>query len=144
MSKYKPLSDFLASHGADSWTTGFDGLERILGGALPKTAREKAAWWDNDPEAAKPHAKAWLDQGFQAEALDLAAGEVTFRRRRPLDEPAAEPDATAHEAMAAAGAQYEKAKAVDAAKKVGVVAAALGVLGGVGLLALRLVGKRKA
>jgi hypothetical protein len=147
MSKYKALSNFLADHGGDSWKVSFDHLESLLGISLPRTAREKASWWENDDSSPKPHAKAWLDQGFRTSALDMAGGEVTFVRHRAVGETAAqpgrEPDPTAHEVMAAAEAVYEREKAAETAKKVGIVAAALGVLGGVGLVALRLLGKRK-
>jgi hypothetical protein len=86
MSKYKALSNFLADHGGDSWKVSFDHLESLLGISLPRTAREKASWWENDDSSPKPHAKAWLDQGFRTSALDMAGGEVTFVRHRAVGE----------------------------------------------------------
>ncbi len=141
MSKYKPLADILGGHVHDSWKVTFDELEKALGFALPKTAREKADWWRNDHAAPKPHAKAWLEAGWLAEAVDLAAGHVTFTRRPATLQVA--PDPTAHEVMAAAEAEYEKSRAVATAKKVGVVAAVVGVVAaGVGLIAARVLGRK--
>jgi len=140
MSKYKPLAEFLGGHAPDQWSISFDALEKTLGFSLPKAAREKAGWWSNDEEAPKPHAKAWLDAGWRADPVDLDAARVTFRRGLAKIEVA--PDPTAHQVMAAAGAEFEKVKVVEAAKKVGVAAAVVGVLAGLGLVVKGLLGRR--
>ena len=147
MSKYKPLADFLAAHTPDQWRVAFDDLEKTLGSALPKTAREKAGWWSNDDAPAKPHAKAWLEAGWLAHKVDLAEAVVTFMRAPKPDAAAPEmaaPDPTAHVVMAAAEAEFEKTRAVETAAKVGVAAAVVGVLAGVGLLVRNLLGRRSA
>lgn len=158
MSKYKPLSEALGERGDDRWTLKFEDLEKQLGFSLPKAARERAGWWANDETEPKAHARAWLDRGFRAEALDLKGGEVTFVRHRPIGdarEPALAPgapvaaagsasnDPTAAEVMAAADKAYGRDRAAEAAKKAGIVAAAVGVLGGAGLLIARLIGRRR-
>jgi len=140
MSKYKPLADFLGGHVPDSWKVGFDELETTLGFSLPKTAREKSSWWSNDAASPGPHAKAWLESGWLAEAVDMAAGHVTFRRGAPAIDPA--PDPTAHQVMSAAEAAFEKDRVVDTAKKVGVAAAVVGVLAGIGLMVRTALGRR--
>jgi hypothetical protein len=156
MSKYKPLADFLGGHVPDEWRVSFEELERTLGFSLPKAAREKAGWWSND-DAAKPHAKAWLGAGWRAEVTDPGTGEVIFRRGEPRPAKAPDPaasdytplqsaasDPIAPEVMAAAGAAFEKSKAVDTAKKVGLAAAVVGVLAaGVGLAVKTVMGRRK-
>ena len=141
MSKYKPLADFLGGHVPDTWKVSFDELETTLGVALPKAARANAAWWSNEVDGAKAHAKSWLDAGWQA-AADLAGGHVTFTRGAPPLSVA--PDPTAHEVMAAAEAAFEKTRAVETAKKVGIVAAVVGVVAaGIGLVATQFRGRKK-
>ncbi len=146
MSKYKPLSDFLSGHKPDTWRTTFDEVEKTLGAALPKTAREKAAWWDNGGDPPKLQAKAWLDHGWTVSKVDLTAGAVHFKRAASSiqSKPAAPaPDPTAREAMTAADTVYELTRAADVAKKVGLAAAVLGVLAGAGVLARNLLGRRR-
>jgi hypothetical protein len=149
MSKYKPLTEALAGRTDDRWTVRFEELEKHLGFALPKAARERAAWWANEEVEPKPHARAWLDKGYRTEALDLKGEEVTFVRHREVGgaeptEASKAPDPTAHDVMAAAEAVYVRDKATETAKKVGIVAAVLGVLGGAGLVAARILGRRRA
>jgi hypothetical protein len=147
MSKYKPLAEALDGRADDRWTVRFEELEKHLGFGLPKAARERAAWWANDETEPKAHARAWLDRGYRAEALDLKGEEVTFVRHRPVGDAAPDtpkaPDPTAHEVMAEAEAVYARDKATETAKKVGLAAALLGVAGGAGLLVARLLGRRR-
>ncbi len=129
MSKYQPLAAFLAAHAPDTWKASFAEVEAALGSALPKMAREKAAWWW---EAEKPHANAWTAAGWAVDHLDLAAQTVTFRRHAP--------PRTAAEVMSAADAAYGRVKAADTARKVGLLTAAVGAVGlalGAGLSLLR-------
>ena len=97
MTKYKPLSDRLASHQADEWTPTFAEVEEVLGFSLPKTARAKT-WWAN--ESAKPHARAWTGSGWEVATVDPVTGNVTFRRSGPAGQVRAK---LAGAAMAGAG-----------------------------------------
>jgi len=57
----------------------FSEIEKILGAALPRSARSYAAWWANDPTPNR-HSAAWLTAGWETEEVDLASEAVTFRR----------------------------------------------------------------
>ena len=73
MSKYKPLSDRLSSHGAPEWRASFAEIEEVLGFPLPKTARSGQSWWGDDK-------RAWRDHGWRADDIDHDGGYVTFKR----------------------------------------------------------------
>lgn len=60
----------------------FTDVERILGRALPMSARRYRAWWANDAGGTHSHAAAWIDAGWRVDAVDLAAGTVRFTRTR--------------------------------------------------------------
>ncbi|MET0272682.1 MAG: hypothetical protein ABW360_06795 [Phenylobacterium sp.] len=106
MSKYQRLSEHLAAHAGREWRTSIDEVDDLLRGALPKTARSGVAWWANDP--AKPHAKAWLDRGWQVRDVDPKAGTVIFLK---ADAPKAKPAAKKAGAKAAPKAAAAKPKA---------------------------------
>lgn len=143
MSKYQPLSDRLAAHGADEWRTTFEEIEKLLGFPLPKTARAGKAWWSNASD--KPHVRAWTAHGWEAHDLDQALGAITFRRTggaagggdvltspAPQPEPAPEPSA--------------EPAASQAPRKLGMAAAiggAAAVVAGLGALAVRAFLKRR-
>lgn len=73
MSKYKPLSDRLSSHGAHEWRASFAEIEEVLGFPLPKTARSGQSWWGDDK-------RAWREHGWRADEIDHDGGYVTFKR----------------------------------------------------------------
>lgn len=77
MSKYNPLSARLAGHAGPEWRASFAELEEVLGFPLPKGARTSKAWWKN---ATAPHARAWIEGGWEAVDIDHAGGLVTFRK----------------------------------------------------------------
>lgn len=58
---------------------GFAEIERVLGFALPASARKHQAWWSNSRHG-HSHAAAWLDAGWRTSDLDLIGQRVTFRR----------------------------------------------------------------
>jgi hypothetical protein len=61
----------------------FDEIERLLGENLP-ASRQFLAWWSNNP-ANNPMTKEWLAAGFQTESVNIAGGNLVFRRvREPL------------------------------------------------------------
>jgi len=87
-SKYQPLADFLASFERVEWRPTFVEVEQVLGAPLPKAARAKEDWWE---AADTPHARAWLNVGWEVERADVEEKLVSFRRRAP-DAPAETPE----------------------------------------------------
>jgi hypothetical protein len=81
MGKYAPLTTHLRSLGVDSWTASFAELEKILGFALPPSARTYQAWWQ--PGGSHTHARGWTDAGWKVEKLDLPRSWVTFVPAEP-------------------------------------------------------------
>jgi hypothetical protein len=130
MSKYAPLSARLAAHPDPIWRASFGELETALGFALPKAARTNRGWWK---EGAGAHARVWTDAGWAAEAVDLAAGHVTFRRAGAAIEapqPAKAPVALGDEPAIVASLERPK-------WHMALVAGGLAVVAGVGALAIR-------
>ena len=82
--KYRPLFDYLASHGGDRVNVGFFEIDQMVTGGLPKSASAQRGWWSNSP--ARVQAKAWLAAGFQVANVDLAATTVRFERRDNVGE----------------------------------------------------------
>ena len=77
MGKYDRLSEHLAAWPTDEWRASFAEVEKVLGSALPKTARTGRAWWANDPE--KSHSGAWAAQGWEVGDVDHAADRLVGR-----------------------------------------------------------------
>lgn len=83
MTKYAPLSSFLAGLDSAKVRLGFEEVETLLGASLPKSASDYQAWWANDPTHSQ--ARAWLEAGWHTENLDLTERKVEFVRvRKPL------------------------------------------------------------
>lgn len=78
--KYRPLYAALVENRTADPTFSFCEIERILGLALPASARRYSAWWRNDASSGHSHARAWLS-GRQAQ-VNLGRGTVVFRRDR--------------------------------------------------------------
>jgi hypothetical protein len=81
MSKYSPLSSWLAGQGVNLVHTNFEQIETIVGFKLPASARAYPQWWENDPKHVQAYA--WLTVGFQTENLSFTAETVDFVRRLP-------------------------------------------------------------
>jgi DNA-binding transcriptional regulator YiaG len=79
-SKYYPLYNYLRQSGQDEVTLTFAAIETLLGDRLPPTARAQRAWWSNRGRGAV-QAVAWLEAKYHVDDLDLAAEQVTFRKR---------------------------------------------------------------
>jgi hypothetical protein len=79
MSKYFPLQEFLQNSDKTTVTLTFQEIERILHASLPHSASNHSAWWANDTTQ-HPHAKAWLEAGWQVESPTEAIRQhqVTF------------------------------------------------------------------
>lgn len=99
--KYEALKRHLESRFAlGDRRMRFAEIEKLLGFALPASARKHQAWWSNTRHG-HSHAAAWLDAGWKTTDLDLASQAVTFV-----------PDNT--QGMAESGAPFDHAKAAPA------------------------------
>jgi hypothetical protein len=78
--KYETLRTFLASQRQSHLRMSFDEVAKAAGTKLPASAYRYPAWWANDPSGGHVQASAWLDAGFRAEQVDLAAKRVVFVR----------------------------------------------------------------
>ena len=54
MSKYAPLSEYLAASGSQSVTLSFEEIEAVLGFPLPKSASYRA-FWENSVHVQAKH-----------------------------------------------------------------------------------------
>jgi hypothetical protein len=82
MSRFEPLTQFLQNQPGSAVRLSFAQIEQIVGFKLPAVAQQERAWWSNSREGED---KAWLAAGFLSEEVDLAAGELTFRRDTLVD-----------------------------------------------------------
>lgn len=78
-SKYAPLGDHLRAQRAQEVPMSFADVERIVRRPLPPSARRHRPWWSNNARNSVM-TKVWLEAGFKAEAVDLEAERVVFRR----------------------------------------------------------------
>jgi len=88
MSKYDPLTAFLRQQPYQEVLCGFGDLEKILGFALPSSARQHRAWWSNNGSN-NVMTRAWLNAGFRTRDVDMEKQRLTFER---LDGAAPKPD----------------------------------------------------
>ena len=79
--KYARLATFLAAQSADAVTLTFAAIDALLGTPLPASAYLRS-WWLNTGRW-RPQVRAWLDIGWQVQALDLRERRVTFARQTP-------------------------------------------------------------
>jgi|WetSurMetagenome_2_1015567.scaffolds.fasta_scaffold66442_3 hypothetical protein len=79
MSKYDPLTSFLAGDGSDEISMSFAQIERVLGFPLPPASRAHRAWWSNNASNSVM-TKAWLAAGYVSEQVDMAGERLTFRK----------------------------------------------------------------
>ena len=77
-SKYDPLYDHLANNPETVIALSFSEIERILGFALPASARRYQAWWANEREGTHSHARSWLEASYGTQGVDLNAQTVRF------------------------------------------------------------------
>lgn len=79
--KYRPLYEHLLrrhQEGYASWRASFEEIERIIGAALPPSARTQPLFWGNlrQPRRAST---AWWKAGWEASGLNMEAETVLFR-----------------------------------------------------------------
>ena len=60
MEKYQRLGEYLTEQQGDCCTLPFVKIEEIIGGSLPRSARNHRAWWANDET---PSTSTELDAG---------------------------------------------------------------------------------
>lgn len=82
MSKFEPLTSFLRSLPNDERRMTFGEVERVLGFALPPSARRHRPWWSNNPHNSAM-TRAWLVAGFHTEQVDMAGETLVFRKGPP-------------------------------------------------------------
>lgn len=80
-SRYEPLRRFLSAHEGETVRMSFREIERVLGFALPPSARQYQAWWANDSKHSQ--AKSWIGAGTKSGQVDIAGQSVTFTRAMP-------------------------------------------------------------
>lgn len=79
-SRYDPLRLYLIDRAEPVVRLTFAEIERILGVALPRSARQYRPWWANEEAGTHVHARAWLDAGRRTANVDLNAETVEFVR----------------------------------------------------------------
>jgi len=79
MSKYEPLTQFLAAQRTEEVSMSFSEIERVLGFRLPEKASGIRAWWSNNPSN-NVMTKAWLAAGFVTERVDMGSRRLVFRK----------------------------------------------------------------
>jgi hypothetical protein len=75
--KYATLAEYLRGRLSGTVTVSFEDVAEIVGG-LPRSALNHRAWWANDESHAQ--GRAWLQEGWRVEAVDLEAARVTFQK----------------------------------------------------------------
>ncbi|MFN3548069.1 MAG: hypothetical protein ACK4U0_11325 [Mesorhizobium sp.] len=79
MGKYSPLRDFLIDQDQPVVTMSFGQIEALIGRPLP-SSKVNRTFWSNNPDN-NVMTREWLAAGFLAEAVDIKAGKLTFRKR---------------------------------------------------------------
>jgi hypothetical protein len=74
-SKYYRLSEYLQERHDSEWVASFADIEKIIGRALPASARQHHSWWANRPLA---QGHTWLSAGWRVTRPDLQKQQVTF------------------------------------------------------------------
>ena len=78
--KYQPLEEYLRGQSTTTCTLTFAQIERVMGDALPPSARDAALpWWANG--GGHVQTRAWENAGWVA-AVDHRQQSVTFTRRQ--------------------------------------------------------------
>lgn len=78
-SKYYPLFEHLQRCDQQAVSLTFAEIEALMGRSLPTSALKKKNWWSNRDSSSALQARAWVNAGYQVEAVDLALETVTFR-----------------------------------------------------------------
>ena len=77
--EYRALHEYLKDGPkSGAWRASFAEIERVLGFALPPSARTRPAWWANDGESEQ--SRAWIGAGWQVDEADVESERAAFRR----------------------------------------------------------------
>jgi DNA-binding transcriptional regulator YiaG len=79
--KYRPLFDHLSGSSTEEVALTLTEIEAILGEALPPSAHTTRGWWGNRDRGSL-QAAAWMEAGYLVQEVDLAGGQVVFRKPR--------------------------------------------------------------
>jgi hypothetical protein len=79
-SRYGGLTGYLRFRGAFTSTVKltFARIDGIIGENLPMSAYRSEKWWDNLPSS--PHARSWLDAGWEVRETNLKEGYIIFKK----------------------------------------------------------------
>jgi len=58
----------------------FEQIDRTMPSPLPKSARTRLNWWDNEVHSGLSHKNAWLNAGWKVDSVDLEKERVRFVR----------------------------------------------------------------
>jgi hypothetical protein len=84
VSKYSGLTGYLRFRGAFTKVVKlrFARIDGIIGENLPMSAYKSETWWANVPSS--PHAKGWLDAGWEVREINPKEGYVVFHRVKDI------------------------------------------------------------
>ena len=84
VSKYVGLTGYLRFRGAFTQNVklSFARIDGIIGENLPMGAYRSEKWWDNSQSS--PHARGWLDAGWEVQEVNLKEGYVLFRKVKQI------------------------------------------------------------
>lgn len=80
-SRYAPLARVLQSVPAeeDKVETTFEEIELLIGGRLPKYARQHRSWWANN-SSSHVQSLQWLGAGWRVSSVSMSGERITFTR----------------------------------------------------------------
>lgn len=76
--KYAPLGRYLYGLTTNRWKAAFRDVETVIDAPLPRSARERDAWWAND--GSHVQARAWMDVGWRTRDVDHRREVISFYR----------------------------------------------------------------
>ena len=84
VTKYGGLTGYLRFRGDFTRTVKlrFARIDGIIGENLPMSAFRSEKWWENT--LTSPHAKGWLDAGWEVREVNLKEGYVVFQKVKEL------------------------------------------------------------
>jgi CBS domain-containing protein len=86
-SRYTPLAMYLESMplDQDKVQLSFENVELIIGGELPKYARQHRSWWAND-SSGHVQSQRWLEAGWRVSSVNMSEERVIFSRMKEREQ----------------------------------------------------------